>query len=117
MRNSIQDYVKLINSRLSWLDILSLLITVLFLLGLTVFLYEKKKQTNIPVLYLTSTSTTEAVLGAEADSRPFASINGKTYTFSWCNGSSVISPKNKIYFNDESAAQNSGRALSKLCQK
>ncbi len=51
------------------------------------------------------------------ESRPFASINGKTYTFSWCNGASVISPKNIIYFNTEKEAQNSGRTLSKLCKK
>lgn len=112
---SIQDYAKKINSKLSFWDILSIFVTTLILAIFTVFLYIKKEKENIPVLYI-SNSENSTIL-SEKDSRPFASVNGKTYTFSWCGGSNNISAKNKIYFTDELTAQASGRVLSKLCQK
>lgn len=113
--NSIQDYAKKINSRLSFLDILSVLITTLILAVFTVFLYIKKEKENIPVSYISNSENNQNII--EKDSHPFASVNGKTYTFSWCGGSNNISEKNKIYFTDELIAQASGRVLSKLCTK
>ncbi|MCX6756830.1 MAG: hypothetical protein NTW35_01575 [Candidatus Nomurabacteria bacterium] len=115
MGSSIQDYAKKINSKLSFWDILSVLITTLFLAIFTVFLYIKKEKENIPVSYISNSENSTGLI--EKDSRPFASINGKTYTFSWCGGSNNISEKNKVYFIDEQNAKNSGRVLSKLCQK
>ncbi|HCC05957.1 TPA: hypothetical protein DEP94_01175 [Candidatus Nomurabacteria bacterium] len=115
MGSSIQDYAKKINSRLSFWDILSVSITTLALVIFAIFLYIKKGKENIPVSYI-SNSENNAIIN-KADSRPFASVNGKTYTFSWCGGSNNISEKNKIYFSDEQIAKNSGRVLSKLCQK
>lgn len=53
----------------------------------------------------------------KSSSLPFASKQGKTYTFSWCQGAERIREKNKIFFDNEEAAQQSGRRLSKLCEK
>ncbi len=115
MGSSIQDYAKKINSSLSFWDILSVFVTTLILAVFTVFLYIKKEKENIPVSYISNSENSTGLI--EKDSRPFASINGKTYTFYWCGGSNNISEKNKIYFTDEQNAKNSGRVLSKLCQK
>lgn len=115
MGSSIQDYAKKINSRLSFWDILSVSITTLALAIFAIFLYVKKENENIPVSYI-SNSENNGIID-KTDSRPFASVNGKTYTFSWCGGSNNISEKNKIYFENEGLAKSSGRVLSKLCQK
>ncbi|MFA5131927.1 MAG: hypothetical protein WC444_01215 [Candidatus Paceibacterota bacterium] len=115
MLRSIQDYAKRINSSLPRANVFSLLITALFLLCFTVFLYIKRGADDIPVSYIPNNSPSTDQ--KEVDSRPFASKNGKTYTFSWCSGSTNISLKNKIYFVDEATAQASGRTLSKLCTK
>ena len=88
---------------------------MVFLACLAIYLHKKKESSDIPVSYIKSTGG--EVLGEATDSRPFASVNGKTYTFSWCGGSSNISTKNKIYFTSEVEAQKSGRTLSKLCSK
>lgn len=106
MGSSIQDYAKKINSRLSFWDILSVFITTLALAIFAIFLYIKKESENIPVSYI-SNSENNSIVG-KADSRPFASVNGKTYTFSWCGGSNNISEKNKIYFIDEQSAKIAG---------
>jgi hypothetical protein len=115
MMRSIQDYAEKINSRLTWLDLISLFLTTVILLGFTVFLYLKQNNTTLPITY--TVSTAGEVAGLAADTRPFASINGKTYTFAWCGGSGNIAAKNKIYFADEAQAIASGRTFSKLCQK
>ena len=116
--HSIQDFLKRINRSLTGLDLISLLVTMLFLLGLALFLRFEQASRSQPLSYIVSTSTQSGeVQGLQADSRPFASKNGKTYTFAWCNGSGNIAAKNKIYFGSEAEAQNSGRTLSKLCQK
>lgn len=115
MGSSIQDYAKKINSKLSFWDILSIFVTTLALSVFAIFLYIKKGRENIPVSYI-SNSENNGIID-KTDSRPFASRQGKTYTFSWCGGSNNISEKNKIYFENEDIAKSSGRALSKLCQK
>ncbi len=115
MGNSIQDYLRKINSALTFIDCMSFLVSVLFLGLLLLFLYTENKESSSSVSYYdSSTSTLE---GDNEYSHPFASKNGKTYTFSWCQGANIISTKNKIYFDTESDAQKSGRTLSKLCQK
>ena len=50
------------------------------------------------------------------DTQIFASINGKTYTFSWCSGADKIKESNKIFFKSEEDAIATGRILSKLCK-
>ena len=113
---SIQDYLKKINSRISLLDCLSLLVTMFFLLGFSLYLYQQKVSHRIPVSYGVAS---DGFSGEESwyDPRPFGSNKGKTYTFMWCQGASMILDKNKIYFENESAAIVRGRTLSKLCQK
>lgn len=113
---SIQDYLKKINSRVSLLDCLSLLVTMFFLLGFSFYLYQQKVSNRIPVSY---SAASNGFSGEESsyDSRPFGSSKGKTYTFSWCQGSAMILAKNKVYFKNEADAEFKGISLSKLCQK
>lgn len=113
---SIQDYLKKINRSLTWLDCLSLLISTLFLLLLLAFLYMRQKEGFMPVSYEVAVQG-ESPSFLKEETRPFASISGKTYTFSWCSGSGRITEKNKIYFTSETQAIASGRTLSKLCQR
>jgi hypothetical protein len=111
MDTIIQEYLKKINSSISKLDIYSIFITTIFIMGFLIYLYISKIET--PVTYIKSNQKDSLV----ADSRPFASLNGNTYTFSWCQGANMIKEKNKIYFTNEYEAEKSKRTLSKLCQK
>lgn len=120
--HSIQDYLKKINRSLTFTDILSLFVTVLLLLLLTLYISNKQARTMKPVVYQEGTEVKGSVfiqkdLDTQNNGRPFASSKGKTYTFSWCQGSRVISSKNKIYFATEEEAKSTGRTLSKLCKK
>lgn len=119
MGSSIQDYLKKINSRLTLLDIFSIFVSVTILAVFLTFLYMQREKESISVTYSKHTGggIEGEVIIAGVDSRPFASINGKTYTYMWCQGSKVISDKNKVYFNSILEAEKSGRTLSKLCQK
>lgn len=107
--------MKRINSGLTRLDCLSLLATAIACLGLISYLYMEKTRNAMPVSYLKAGASDTHV--STAESRPFASINGTTYTFPWCQNSHAIAQKNRIYFEKEELAQQSGRTLSKLCQK
>ena len=113
MGHSIQEYLKKINSKLTTYDCLSVSITLLFLIMFAVYIFIWEKETNIPVSYIVDSS--DNMLKNKEEDRPFASTNGKTYTFSWCRGESRISDKNKIFFSSENEAKNSGRTLSRLC--
>jgi hypothetical protein len=68
-------------------------------------------------LYEDVQSKDQNIPNGSNDIRPFGSAKGKTYTFSWCQGSTRISSKNKIYFGSEEEAKGVGRRLSKLCKK
>jgi hypothetical protein len=114
---SIQDYAKKINSRVSLLDCVSISVTTVFLLIFLGFLSIQQKNESIPVSYEVGKENFSSLVSATEDPRPFASRLGKTYTFSWCGGANRITIKNKIYFSDEDEAIQSGRTLSKLCQK
>jgi hypothetical protein len=113
---SIQDYAKKINSWISLVDCISLLVTMLFLVGFVAFLHGRHTVASLPVTYYVATSSPAASELGDT-SRPFGSTKGKTYTFSWCRNSGAISAKNKIYFDTEDLAKQSGRVLSKFCQK
>lgn len=116
MGTSIQDYLKKINSNLSFSDTTSIALTALFLLLLSLYfsvLFEKRQ---VPVTYRTS-SRSSAGEDMSADARPFGSKSGTTYTYSWCQGSDRIKEANKVYYANAASAENSGRQLSKLCQK
>lgn len=116
MGNSIQENLKKINSSLSRTDCLALLILAIFLGVFTVYTKIEEENRTKPVVYIKNTGE---VLGAttEESTRPFASKNGTTYTFSWCSGSGNIKDANRIYYANELQAQASGKRLSKLCQK
>jgi hypothetical protein len=115
MWHSIQENLKLINSKLSIFDVISLGLTALYFLAFALFLHWKFLQEKKPLLYLENGTSYSSNIGA--DSRPFGSKNGTTYTFSWCSNSGQIKPANKIYFKDEAQAAASGRTLSKLCKR
>ena len=112
MLESIQDYAKKINRELTFVDCASILATLLVLLGFFGYLSVKETKTSKGITY----STNSAIDNLE-EVQPFASRNGKTYTFSWCGGSSAIKDSNKIYFKTEEQAKASGRTLSKLCSR
>lgn len=80
------------------------------------YIYTKNKQNSLPVTYIEAQNsfTEKAGMGSV---KPFASIHGQTYTFSWCQSSSRIVEKNRIYFTDEEEAKQKGYRLSKLCSK
>jgi hypothetical protein len=122
MGHSIQEYLKKINRKLTFIDILSLFITLCALIVLFLVISHKQSVSRVPVVYKEAVEDAAAsnISGGEQAApggRPFASSNGKTYTFSWCQRSNMIAAKNKIYFSSEQEAKNSGRTLSKLCQK
>lgn len=111
--SSIQDYSKKINRSLTRAHLLSIFSITLVLVALTGYVYVKEREKRVPVLYRDA----EVEERGEVETRPFGSIKGKTYTFSWCQGSSRISQKNKVYFASKEQAEKEGRTLSKLCQK
>ena len=116
MGSSIQDYLKKINSTLTWLDCISLLVTMFFIMVLSSFLIIEKRSNNLSVSYIVS-DVLEKSNNQIEDIRPFASKYGKTYTFSWCKRQEMIRVYNRIYFKNEEEAKKSGRTLSKFCQK
>lgn len=122
MLHSIQEYLKIINSRLDKWSYISLLATTILLTVFAFYLNYQEKAENMEVYYITDSTKTETYSKTtnqtiQTDPRPFASKNGKTYTFSWCGGAERIKTANKVYFNNEEQARATGRSLSKLCSK
>lgn len=113
--SSIQDYCKKINSRLTFTDICSLFLTLVALISLVLFLSYKERLQYKDIVY--KEGEMEVVQETIKSNQPFGSKKGKTYTFSWCQGSSRILPSNVVYFSSEKDAVDSGRTLSKLCKK
>ena len=118
VKRSIQEYLKKINSRLTFFDCVSILVTTVFFAIFVFYMYVHNIIERPTMSYYSDikSEVSSGITNTE-NSRPFASINGKTYTFSWCQNATLISEKNKIYFNSEEEAKNSGRVLSKFCQK
>lgn len=113
MGNSIQEFLKKINSSLSSFDVISFFATALFAIVFALFVVYDARKNDLPISYISK----ENEMANPVDNRPFASRNGATYTFSWCQGASMILEKNKVYFANEEEAESSGKTLSKLCQK
>lgn len=114
MGNSIQDYLKKINSRLSSFDMASIAITAFFLLLLSVSLVWRSEATTGEVVYRTPRDDRQSEIPS---SSPYGSKNGATYTYSWCQGGDRIKPENVVYFGSAEEAEQKGRRISKLCQK
>ncbi len=119
---SIQDYLKKINSWLRFTDILSLFVTCAIIVLFTGYIQYTQRENSQSVVYREGLyediqSKDQHISGGSNDVRPFGSIKGKTYTFSWCQGATRISTKNKIHFASEDEARSSGRTLSKLCRR
>jgi hypothetical protein len=112
---SIQDYLKNINRSLSTLDCVAIFIIFLVVSTGALFLRYKNTISKKDFVYHKITDVTERSYRKE--NLPFASKNGATYTFSWCSSSSRILEKNRIYFQSEIEAMQSGRRLSKLCKQ
>lgn len=111
---SIQEIIKKINSKLSYLDCLSILCTVLFLVFLAFYLHIKSEGLRKPIIYRAFSGLTET---ESRDTKPFGSKKGTTYTFSWCQNAGQTKEVNKVYFKNAQEAEKAGRTLSKLCQK
>lgn len=109
----IQERLKKINSQISAEILASFSVTLIILIIFSVYIYKNEK--GLPISYTEQATNTNN--HTNNTSKIFASKNGKTYTFSWCQGSNKIKEENKIYFKNEQEALNSGRVLSKLCIK
>jgi hypothetical protein len=119
---SIQDYLKKINSWLTFTDIVSIFMILLASSVFLGYILHKEQKSKTEVIYKESVTEekyqSSQGVGQEIDAgKPFGSRKGKTYTFSWCSGSGNIKPANKIYFASPSDAEAKGRTLSKLCKK
>jgi hypothetical protein len=119
MGNSIQDYLRKINSRLTISDCVSIAITALCSGVFALYIYHLDKSSMKTVMY-TEGNINEVIYSSSASNKNpstiFGSLHGSTYTFTWCQGASHIAVKNRIYFSDENSAKSSGRTLSKLCK-
>lgn len=111
----IQETLKKINSKITTIQIMSLLVTFFVVISFYICLYLEISGNNKPLIYKESNDITGA--GVNEKSTIFASINGTTYTFSWCQGANKIKEENKIFFSNEKEAINSGRRLSKMCNR
>ena len=112
MGHSIQDYLKKINSALTLFDCISLLLTMILIVIMALYVRSANASTE-PVTYKESEEETESLV--LSDSRPFSSIHGTTYTFSWCQGATRTLVKNRVYYENEKEAIAAGKTLSKLC--
>lgn len=113
MAFSIQQHVAKINSRISGMDAVSLAISALIVLIFALFLVSRQEgQVRGAAYYENEDETIEG-----EDLRPFASRNGPTYTYAWCQGADQIKKENIVYFANAEEAERSGRTLSKLCQR
>lgn len=113
MLHTIPENLSKINSRISGTDAVSLAVTAFIILVFALFLIGQQEGEVAGVVY--EPALHEEVKGE--DYRPFASVNGPTYTFSWCQGSDQIKQENIVYFANAEEAEKSGRTLSKLCQR
>ncbi len=113
--SSIQDYCKKINSRITYFDIASIAVVLIGIAVLVTYFHNEEQKMYKDVIYQEGSRT---VVDVQKDSnQPFGSKTGTTYTFSWCQGSTRIKEKNKIFFSSEEDAEKEGRTLSKLCKK
>lgn len=113
----IQDFAKIINSRLrKWvIYLLSLISLSIFLIFISVF-YVTQEEANKAQILLTPSGIKENNAN-NTDSRGFyfASKRGKYYYFKGCGGDK-LSPKNLIYFKTESEAIKAGKILYSKCK-
>lgn len=109
----IQETLKKINSKITTIQIMSLLVTLLLIISFYFYLYFTISTNSKPLIYRESEGVSQVNLNEK--STIFASINGTTYTFSWCQGANKIKEENKIFFSSEEEAIKYGRRLSKMC--
>ena len=114
---SIQDNLKKINSWLAITDIVSIFVTFLTISLFAMYISYVQVESRSEVMYKENFSSNLETATMPTDNKPFGSQKSKTYTFSWCQGATRISVKNKIYFSSTEEAKAQGRTLSKLCKK
>ena len=110
----IQESLKKINRQINNTAIISLTITTILLIIFTFYIQNKEGEKLQEVNYIKTNKINKQTEITVSDI--FASINGKTYTYSWCNGAGKIKKENKVFFNTEEEAKATGRTLSKLCK-
>ena len=122
MLRSIQELLRKINSnlieRLPFIDFIGIIGVLLIISALFIFITIKDLHIRKEVTYTESiqnpTKTRDTLPSNTA--LIIASKNGTTYFYSWCSGISRIKPENKITFNSEQEAINSGRRKSSTCK-
>ena len=114
----IQERLKKINSQISTELLVSLCTTTTIFIFFIFYIVYFKENDNKTLIYNEKTEqlATSKQQKENTDTQIFASVNGKTYTFSWCSGSDKIKESNKIFFKSEEEAVATGRTLSKLCK-
>lgn len=120
MPASIQEIIKKINTRInttfSGLDLVSITLSGLIISFGCIYLGLQDTNTvRYPLIYHEGKVEQEKELAV--GNQIIASKNGKTYFFSWCKGVDRIKEVNKVYFENEVSAQETGRTLSKTCTK
>ena len=112
----IQESLKKINSQITVACLVSFYITLILIISFCFYINRSVDKNTNDVVYKENTLE-NPTKNTPADIIVFASTNGTTYTYSWCQGANKIKEENKIFFKDEQEAINSGRRLSKLCEK
>ena len=111
----IQERLKKINSGTENEILISLCVTTTLFVFFIFYIVSFKQNNNIALEYKEQTMISRNQT-KDVNSQIFASMNGKTYTFSWCSGANKIKEMNKVFFKSESDAIATGRTLSKLCK-
>lgn len=111
----IQETIKKINRQIDKTSLLSFSVTIILLIIFTFYINSQIKGDNTPVNYIENSNINTIIKTNKTNI--WASVNGITYTYSWCSGANNIKEVNRIYFASDEEAINSGKRLSKLCNK
>ncbi len=109
----IQENIKKINRQITFTDMVPFCVTLILIICFSFYINKENTGTMMDITYKENNVEKTTI----DHSTIFASINGTTYTYSWCQGANKIKEGNKIFFIDDQSAINSGRRLSKLCEK
>ena len=114
----IQERLKKINSQILTELLISVYFTTVLFIFFTFYIVYFNETNSKPLIY--KEKVEQMTISKQQQGNPntkiFASVNGKTYTFSWCSGADKIKEINKIFFKSEEEAITTGRTLSKLCK-
>ena len=118
---SIQDFLRKINSRiLTVISPFSLIVVTLFCLSFLLFIlilaYTVRGDRHVFIYQENRTASSTRAGPVAGKGLYFASKSGKVYYSAFCKAGKRVKESSRIYFENEVAAKNSGRTLSKLCE-